>query len=137
MIVKSFKKGFIYCPVLVASRNILLVIIKPQIWHMELSRPIRGHKIISFICEDRIYENVLEGVPRRLTVDTHWLIYIISYFWKMAVWQCLSWKFHSCILFERAARGSRFSNMADILTKVMYLYSTGGLTCYWMSHSDK
>ena len=38
---------------------------------------------------------------------------------------------YSCILFQRAARGSRlFSNMADILTEVMHLYSTGGLTCY-------
>jgi len=30
----------------------------------------------------------------------------------------ISWEVHSCILFERAARGSRFSNMADILTEV-------------------
>jgi len=40
---------------------------------------------------------------------------------------------YSCILFQRAARGSRiFSNMADILTEVMYVYSTVGLTCNWM-----
>jgi len=43
----------------------------------------------------------------------------------------LSWDVHSCIQFERAARGSQiFSNMADILTEAMHLYSTGGLTCY-------
>ena len=29
---------------------------------------------ISIICEDRIYKSVLEGVPRRLTLDTYWLI---------------------------------------------------------------
>ena len=49
----------------------------------------------------------------------------------------LSWEVHSCIMFERAARGSRFSNMADILTEVMHLYSTGGLTCYWIIRDNK
>jgi len=45
--------------------------------------------------------------------------------------QTTSWEVYSCILFQRAARGLRiFSNMADILTKVMHVYSTGGLTCY-------
>ena len=52
--------------------------------------------------------------------------------WKMVVWQILSWEVYSFILFQRAARVSRiFSNMADILTEVMNLYSMGGLTCYW------
>jgi len=38
----------------------------------------------------------------------------------------LSWEVYSCILFQRAARGSRIlSNTADILTEVMHLYSTG------------
>ena len=51
--------------------------------------------------------------------------------WKMVVRHILSWDVHSCIQFERAARGSQiFSNMADILTEAMHLYSTGGLTCY-------
>ena len=44
----------------------------------------------------------------------------------------LSWEVHSCVLFQRAARGSWiFSNIADILTEVMHVYSTGGLICYW------
>ena len=38
----------------------------------------------------------------------------------------------SCTSFQRAARGSRiFSNTADILTEVMNIYNTGGLTCDW------
>jgi len=33
---------------------------------------------------------------------------------------------------ESAARGSQiFSNMTDILSEVMHLYSTGSLTYYW------
>jgi len=36
------------------------------------------------------------------------------------------------LLLKRVARGSRiFSNMGDILTEVIHLYSTGGLICYW------
>ena len=50
--------------------------------------------------------------------------------WKM-VRQILCWEVYSCTLFQCVARGSRIvSNMADILTQVMHLYSTGGL----MSH---
>jgi len=44
----------------------------------------------------------------------------------------LSREVHYWILFEHVARGSRFSNMADILTEVMHLYSTWGSTCYWI-----
>ena len=45
----------------------------------------------------------------------------------MVVRHVLSKEVYSCILFQRAARGSRiFTNMADILTEVMHLYSTGG-----------
>ena len=52
--------------------------------------------------------------------------------WKMVVRQILSWEAYSCILFQRAARGSRrFSNMANNLTEVMYINSMGGLTCCW------
>ena len=37
-----------------------------------------------------------------------------------------------CTLFWRATWGSQVVlNMADILTEVMNLYGTGGLTCYW------
>ena len=44
----------------------------------------------------------------------------------------------SCILFQRASRGSRiFSNMADILTEVMHLYSTGRLTCSWRTRDNE
>ena len=47
----------------------------------------------------------------------------------------LNWEVRSCILFQRAVRGSQaFSNMADILTEVMHQYSKGGkggLTCNW------
>jgi len=42
------------------------------------------------------------------------------------------WEVYSCILFQRAAQGSRtVSKAADILTEVMHVYSTGGLTCDW------
>ena len=52
--------------------------------------------------------------------------------WKMVVRHFLSWDVYSCILFQRAARGSRTcSNMADILSEVIHLYSTRGLTGYW------
>jgi len=30
-----------------------------------------------------------------------------------------------------------FSYMADILTEVMHLYSTGGLICYWRSRGNE
>jgi len=45
----------------------------------------------------------------------------------------LSREIHSCILIELAARGSR----SDILTEIMHLYSTGGLTCYLRIRVDK
>jgi len=73
--------------------------------------------------------------PRYLLVNLYQTIPV--WLWKMVVRQCLSWEVHSCILFERAARGSRFSNKADILTEVMHLYSTEGLTCYWRIRDDK
>jgi len=47
------------------------------------------------------------------------------------VWHILSWVY-SCILLQHVARGLQiFQNMADILTKVIHVYSTVGLTCYW------
>jgi len=50
----------------------------------------------------------------------------------MVVQHILSLEVYSCFLFHRAARGSRIvSNTADILTEVMHLNSTGGLTCEW------
>ena len=57
------------------------------------------------------------------TISKVWL-------WKMVVRHIFSRDVYSCIPFQRAARGSRiFSNMADILNKVIHLYSWGGLTC--------
>ena len=69
--------------------------------------------------------------PRYLLVNLYQTI--AKVWWrKMMVWHILSCEVYSCILFERAARVSRtFSNMADILSEVMYLYSKWGLTCYW------
>ena len=52
--------------------------------------------------------------------------------WKMVVRHILSWDVYSCIMFQRAERESRIvSNMADILTEVLHLNSTVGLTCNW------
>ena len=69
--------------------------------------------------------------PRYLLVNLYqtipkvWLL-------QMVEGHILSWEAHSCILFQRAARGSRpVSNMADILTEVMHLYSTAGLSYDW------
>ena len=90
---------------------------------------------VFLICEDIVYESVWKGVPWRRTLDTYWLIYIRPFlkYGYMEDGGVANFKLgSSCILFQRATRGSRtFSNMADILTEVMYLYSTGVLTCYW------
>ena len=68
--------------------------------------------------------------PRYLLVNLYQTITKV-WLWKTAVCHISSLGFYSCILLQRAARGSRiFSIMADILTEVMYLYRTGGLTCY-------
>ena len=68
-----------------------------------------------------MFESVWEGMPWRLTIDTYWLIYIRT-FLKHG---------HedgsATILFERAARGS------NILTEVMYVYSTVGPWSPWSS----
>jgi len=69
-----------------------------------------------------------------MTTDSRYLlvIFLSVWLWKMVVRQILSWEVHKCMLFQRAARESRIvSNTGDILTKVMHVYSTGGLTCYW------
>ena len=61
-------------------------------------------------------------------LDTYWLIYIRPFLkYGYGRWRhILSWEVYARILFKRAARGSQIcSNMADILTEVMYLYSTG------------
>ena len=78
----------------------------------------------------KVYEGrVMKTDPRYLLVNLYQTI-PKAWLWEMVVRHTLRWKFYSCILFQRAARGSRiFSNMADILTEVMHLYSTGGLTC--------
>ena len=69
--------------------------------------------------------------PWYLFVTFYQIIFKV-WLWKMVVWQILSWEVYSCILFQRATQWSRiFSNMADILTRVMHLYNTWGLTCYW------
>ena len=75
--------------------------------------------------------------PRYLLVNLHQTIPKV-WLWKMVVRHILTWEVYSCILFQHAARGSRIiSNMADILTKVMHLYSTGGLTCYFRIRGNK
>jgi len=90
---------------------------KDYLWRQSLWKCMRGR--------------AMKTDPRYLLVNLYQTI-PKEWLWKVLVWQILSWEVHSCILFLRAARGSRiFSNMADILTEVMHLYSTGGLTCYW------
>jgi len=42
----------------------------------KMSKPIRGLKSRSLICEDKVYESVWKGVSWRLTLDTYWLIHI-------------------------------------------------------------
>jgi len=70
--------------------------------------------------------------PQYLLINFYLLTISKVWLWKMVVQQILSWEVCSCILFQRAARGSRiFSNTADILTEVMHVYSTGSLTSYW------
>jgi len=74
---------------------------------------------------------VMNTDPRYLLANLYQTIPKV-WLWNMVVWKTLSWEVYSCILFQRAARGSRiFSNIADILTGVMHVYSTGGLICYW------
>ena len=75
---------------------------------------------------------------RAMMTDSRYLLFHFYqtipkvWLWKMVVRQILSWKVYSCTSFQRAARGSRiFSNTADILTEVMNIYNTGGLTCDW------
>ena len=77
---------------------------------------------------DCIRGRAMKSYPRYLLVNVYQTIPKVG-LWKM--WHILSREFHSCILFELAAWGSRiFSNKDDILSEVMYLYSTGGLTCF-------
>ena len=83
---------------------------------------------MSLICEDR--GRAMKAGCRYLLVNLYQIIPNV-WLWYMVVRHILSSDVHSCIQFERAARGSQiFSNMADILTEAMQLYSTGGLTCY-------
>ena len=63
--------------------------------------------------------------PRYLLVSLYQIIPKV-WLWKMVVWHILSLEMYAYILFRRAARGSRMVlSMADILTEVMHLYSTG------------
>ena len=72
-----------------------------------------------------VYESVWKGGvmktdPRYVLVNLYQTIPKV-WLWKMVVRQLLSCEVYSCILFQRAARGSRmFSNMADILSEVMH-----------------
>ena len=71
---------------------------------------------------------VMKTDPLYLLVDLYQTITKVCS-WKMVVRQIFSLDVYLCILSQRAARGSR--NIFDILTKVMHLCSTWGLTCYW------
>ena len=71
------------------------------------------------------------------TVPRYLLVYLYQTIPKVCLWKMngttlfFSLDVYSCILFQRAARGSRiFSNMADILTEVMYVYN-------WMINEKK
>ena len=85
---------------------------------------------------DCIRGRAMNNDPRFLLVNLYQTISKV-WLWGMLVWPFLSLEVHSCIVFERAVRGSRFSNMADILNEVMHLYNTGGFTCYWIFRGDK
>ena len=110
-----------------------------QIWSVVLSKPIRGHKLFRLICEEGIYESVWGGRamktdPRLILVNLYQPIFK-TWLWKVGVRQMLSFEVYSWILFQRDAWILRiFWNMVDFLTKVLHLYSTGGLTCYWRIH---
>ena len=97
-----------------------------QTWRMQLSKPSK-----------QTWRRVMKTDPWYVLVNLYQTISKV-WLWKMVVWQCLSWEVYSCIIvFERAAWGSWVSNMADILTEVMHLYSPGGLTCYWIIRDNK
>jgi len=76
--------------------------------------------------------------PRYLLVNLYQTIPKVL-LWKMVVRHILSLDVNSCILFQRAAGGSRiFSNMADILTEVRHshVYITVYFTCIWRTRSN-